>query len=247
MAAETFEARLAELKREVRKEWRSRVRSAQRFLSRPRARRDVLTSAVIGLLKLTAVIALPFILYVRASVFLYVHGWVSWLAVAGATLLTMGLVAGYAVWLSRRLAGQARAARMIRWVALPLAAAWCCYAVLYLEPLNAKSEDVRAYYRMVHPVLRVAIATAVLVDPDAVVTDLGRVREDYRRMGLPVNDRTLHYRQKDGWVHAVDLRTRERGEIRNRALQFYFWMMGFKTLRHVGTADHLHVQLALAQ
>jgi hypothetical protein len=26
-------------------------------------------------------------------------------------------------------------------------------------------------------------------------------------------------------------------------VQFYFWLMGFDTRRHVGTADHLHVEL----
>jgi hypothetical protein len=28
-------------------------------------------------------------------------------------------------------------------------------------------------------------------------------------------------------------------------VQLYFWSMGFSTLRHVGTADHLHVELPL--
>jgi len=26
-------------------------------------------------------------------------------------------------------------------------------------------------------------------------------------------------------------------------VQLYFWSMGFDTKRHVGTADHLHVEL----
>ncbi|HEX9348927.1 MAG TPA: hypothetical protein VF919_15245, partial [Gemmatimonadales bacterium] len=75
------------------------------------------------------------------------------------------------------------------------------------------------------------------------ITDAGRVPEDYGRMGLPANSRTRHYKQKDGWVHAVDLRTTGRGVIKNRGVQFYFWLMGFDTRRHVGTADHLHVEL----
>jgi len=58
-----------------------------------------------------------------------------------------------------------------------------------------------------------------------------------------VNGRSKHYEQPDGWVHAVDLRTKSNGEIRNRAVQLYFEVMGFSTLRHVGTADHLHVQM----
>jgi hypothetical protein len=64
-------------------------------------------------------------------------------------------------------------------------------------------------------------------------------------MGLPVNDGTLHYRQRDGWAHAVDLRTNGRGEVVNRLVELYFRVMGFRTLRHVGTADHLHVELPL--
>ena len=133
---------------------------------------------------------------------------------------------------------------VVKWAASPVVFTWCVYAAFYLSRVNVKSDDVRAYYTAVNPILRVALSTIVLVEPDLVVTDMGRVPGDYRRMGLPVNDRTKHYRQSDGWVHAVDLRTRGRGEIRNRLVQLYFWSMGFSTLRHVGTADHLHVQLA---
>jgi len=31
--------------------------------------------------------------------------------------------------------------------------------------------------------------------------------------------------------------------VKNRLVQLYFWCLGFGTLRHVGTADHLHVEL----
>jgi hypothetical protein len=44
-------------------------------------------------------------------------------------------------------------------------------------------------------------------------------------------------------VHAVDLRTIGRAEWKNVLLNWYFRSMGFRTLRHVGTADHLHVSL----
>ncbi|HEY3279134.1 MAG TPA: hypothetical protein VGJ83_01375, partial [Gemmatimonadales bacterium] len=82
-----------------------------------------------------------------------------------------------------------------------------------------------------------------LVDPKMVVTDMRRARVDYSRMKLPVNETSLHYRQADGWVHAVDLRTTGRGALKNGLVRAYFWLMGFDTLRHVGTADHLHVEL----
>ena len=131
-----------------------------------------------------------------------------------------------------------------RWIALPIGVAWCVYAAFYLARTNAKSDVVHGYYLSVHPVLRVALSTVILVDPELVITDMARTPADYGHMGLPVNDRTKHYVQSDGWVHAVDIRTRERNEIENRAIQLYFWLMGFSTLRHVGTADHLHVQLS---
>ena len=34
-----------------------------------------------------------------------------------------------------------------------------------------------------------------------------------------------------------------RSAVRNRLVQWYFAGMGFATLRHVGTADHLHVAI----
>jgi hypothetical protein len=91
--------------------------------------------------------------------------------------------------------------------------------------------------------MRLALSTLILIDRDILITDMGRVPEDYTTMGLPTNTRTRHYQQPDGWVHAVDLRTSGRGWVKNRGVQLYFWAMGFDTRRHVGTADHLHVEL----
>ena len=48
----------------------------------------------------------------------------------------------------------------------------------------------------------------------------------------------------DGYVYAVDLRTQGRSEIRNWALEWLFQLVGFNTLRHVGTADHLHISIS---
>lgn len=44
-------------------------------------------------------------------------------------------------------------------------------------------------------------------------------------------------------VHAIDLRIHGPSEFRNRLVQGYFEVMGFKTLCHKGSADHLHVAL----
>jgi multisubunit Na+/H+ antiporter MnhB subunit len=239
----TVQAKLEKLRREVRAEWRRPTRARWASLPRESRVRDVVTAATLGLLKVLTIVALPFIVYVRASVFFYTHGAPAWLAILGGAALTAGLMTLYSAWISRRFHGRARAAALSRWIALPLAIAWSVYALFYLARVNAKSDAIHSYYMSVHPVLRVALSTVILVDPKLVITDMARTPEDYPRMGLPVNDRTKHYRQRDGWVHAVDLRTKERGEIANRMIQFYFWIMGFSTLRHVGTADHLHVQL----
>ena len=67
------------------------------------------------------------------------------------------------------------------------------------------------------------VSVFVLVDADAVITDAARTPEFYARAGVPANESSLHFRQDDGFVHALDLRTINR--------------------RHVGTADHLHVSL----
>ncbi len=239
-----WDAKLERLRREVAGEFRARTARVRRSVKRA-TRHETLVAALLTLLKALAVVVLPFLFYVRASVYLYLKGAHPWIAVMGAALLTMSLVAGFVVLISRRFRRPARVRNVAKWVALPLVFVWCVYATFYVSRVNTKTDAVRAYYGAVNPILRVALSTVVLIDSDLVVTDMGRVAADYPRMGLPVNDRTKHYRQPNGWVHAVDLRTRDRGEVRNRALQLYFWTMGFDTLRHVGTADHLHVQLAV--
>lgn len=243
MPADSIAIKLDRLKREVRREWEPWIRSVHRSVSRA-SWRQILTALLRTSIKALAVIALPFLLYVRASVYLYRHGVHPWIAIIASAILTFGVVFGGIILLARRFRKRARMRRVLSWAVLPGVFAWFVYAAFYLSRVNVKSDEVRAYYSAVNPILRVALSTIVLFDSDLVVTDMGRVAQDYRRMGLPVNEHTKHYVQADGWVHAVDLRTRGHWEIRNRAVQLYFWSMGFDTLRHVGTADHLHVQLA---
>jgi hypothetical protein len=238
-----FAERLAKLRREAQQEWKRRLKQRTREKIGPREWRRLGTALFQGLLRLVAIVALPFIVLVRGAVFFYEHGHVpTWLALLVAALLTIGLVTLYASWLLRTLTGRKPVLLLAKWVALPLVVFYCGFSLLYLSRVNAKP-DVRAYYTTVHPLLRLALSTWILVDDRLVVTDMRRAREDYARMRLPVNETSLHYRQADGWVHAVDLRTTNRGWFRNRLVQVYFWMMGFDTLRHVGTADHLHVAL----
>src|SRR2546426_1524309 len=137
--------------------------------------------------KVLLVAVLPFLLLVRAAVFLYERE-------------------GYSTVL----------ALIARRFALPVALAYCAYALIYFSSANAKSERVRAYYASLHPLLRVALSTLILADRDLVVTDLARGPESYAAMGLTPNDGSLHYLQRDGYTHAADLRTAGRGVLKNR-------------------------------
>ena len=107
----------------------------------------------------------------------------------------------------QRLTGEARLRFVFTKLALPLIVVYCGYMLCYLSSVNAKTEDVQRYYTTVHPLLRVALSTAVLFDRDIVVTDTRRELGDYARMGLPALDNSLHFLQPSGYVHAVDLRT----------------------------------------
>jgi hypothetical protein len=244
----TIAVKLDRLKREARKEWKRKWRATAK--KTPAEWRGLAGDIALGILKVALIIVLPFAVLVRGSVFIYEHGRTPvWVALLTAAFLTGGVITAYAVWLARKLTkrggrgGRALIVPLAKWVALPIVLFYCSYSLLYLASVNAKSPPVRAYYRSVHPLLRLALSTLILADRDMIVTDIGRLPEDYTKMGLPANTRTRHYKQPDGWIHAVDLRTSGRGVIKNRGAQFYFWLMGFDTRRHVGTADHLHVEL----
>jgi hypothetical protein len=126
-----------------------------------------------------------------------------------------------------------------------LVGAFTLYGIVNLSDANAKSTQVKKEFTELHPILRLGTSTIFLFDRKAIMTDGSRIPEDYKKMGLKTNSSSLHYKQKSGFVHAIDLRTKGRWEARNNALEWYFKIMGFQTLRHVGTADHLHVALPL--
>lgn len=238
--------RLAVLKAEAAREFAERAArpAPQRSSTERRPLRRVASGTAYRVLTVIALVALPFVLLVRGSVYLYAHrGLPSWLALVVSGLATLVVITMYGTWLLRRFTGQARLRFVARWVALPLLVGFCGHALLYLARTHAKNDTIRSEYRATHPLLRIALSTLVLANHDLVITDASRTPVDYLRMGLPVFDGTLHYPQRDGWVHAVDLRTNGRNPVVNWLVEWYFRAMGFRTLRHVGTADHLHVEL----
>ncbi len=188
---------------------------------------------------------LPFYALIRTSVFLYHRYQVTgWVALGGGALATALLIFLYLALASLRLGGKGRVPKTFRWGTGLLVGAYCLYALIYLSSANAKTEEIRATYSALNPILRVAVSTLLLADREGVLTDTGRTREDYESWGLAVNESSLHLPQTDGFVYAVDVRTVGRPEWQNQAVALYFRVLGFQTLRHVGTADHLHVGLS---
>lgn len=198
---------------------------------------------VVRIAGLAILLVIPFLAFVRTAVWFYQGGRAPWVALLGAAIVCASLLTIAGARLSHLMTGRHRFRFIATRIVAPLVLVYCGYTLFYLSGLNAKTEDVRSYYRRVHPVLRVALGTVLLADREIVVTDARRVPEDYARMGLPVYGRSLHFEQESGWVHAVDLRTIGRSAWKNLLLTGYFRSMGFRTLRHVGTADHLHVSL----
>lgn len=187
---------------------------------------------------------LPFLVLIRTSVYVYANYALNgWLALSAGVGLTILLLLMYAVFVSYSLGQKARVHKYIRRGIAGLVIVYCGYGLLYFSGVNAKSEEVSSYYLSLHPIMRVSMATTILMHDDLIVTDLQRSPDDYRAMGLPVKDQSLHYEQETGYVHAVDIRTKGRAEWKNLLTEQTFALFGLHTLRHVGTADHLHVSL----
>jgi len=187
---------------------------------------------------------LPFIVVLRVAVVSYQQnasaGWEALgLGLAVAVLLVCGYIAAFMLTfrIPRRF--------FMGFLNVGLAAMLCYtgFALFHLSTGAAKTEEIRSYYTSLHPFLRVAIKNLTVFDEDLIITDVERTPEAYARMGLPPREYSLHFRQPTGFVHAVDLRTIDRSQVANLLLELYFTLMGFETIRHVGTADHLHVAL----
>ena len=190
----------------------------------------------------------PFIVVLRISVVTYkentLAGWESLgLGMIAAVLLVCVFIAAF-MWSFRIRKGFFMPLLNVCLTAMLL---YSGYALFYLASNHAKSEEIRAYYTILHPFLRIAVKNLTIVDSDLVITDMQRAKKDYREMGLVPRNQSLHYRQPTGYVHAVDIRTNGRSKLTNLLVEVYFILMGFETIRHVGTADHLHVSLPYAK
>lgn len=203
---------------------------------------------IFSLLLIVVMGIIPFFLLIRTAVFLNVaEAWNGWTALLGGIAASSLFLGMYVFFLFRKVKNKKLLAQFGFGGVAALVGGFCIYGLLYLSSVNAKSDDVREVYRSLHPILRVAVATTTLAENDLVITDIKRTQEDYISWGLTPLQSSLHYQQENGFVHAIDLRTIGHSEFRNKVLEWSLSTMGFQVIRHVGTADHLHVALPLSE
>lgn len=194
--------------------------------------------------KIILLLSLPFISLVRGAVYLYEHqNYGSWNSIFGAAIVTTFLLIIYMLFFYGRITGKVGSLKRKLWLAMILVIGYGVHALYFFSDQNAKHASVQKEFTSLHPILRLSISTIIHLDEGLIMTDANRQPEDYRKMGLKSKRNSLHYKQKNGYVHAFDIRVKNRSWIRNGLLQLYFKAMGFNTLRHGGTGDHLHVSL----
>ena len=192
-------------------------------------------------------IVLPFIVLLRGAVYLNTSQSMGiWPSLVGGIIITTILLFIYMTFIYGRFTGRVGDKNNIKrrlLFALIIVLGFAAHAIIFISNDNIKSPEIKEEYAELHPLLRLGVGTILQIDKKLVVTDGQRAREDYEKMGLSSRKQSLHYKQEDGYTYAIDLRTNDRSEWRNQALAIYFGAMGFNVLRHVGTADHLHISM----
>lgn len=203
---------------------------------------------VIRLLGLLALLALPFVLLIRIAIWFHeqYHAF-AWMSIVFGALFTAAVLFLYVSYLQHHLVKKTFTPKILQRnyaVALAIVIIYCANGVWSISAVNVKEATVKDEFRSLHPILRLSISTLVLFEKDLILTDAERKPENYKQMGLDSKRQSLHYEQSTGYVHAVDIRTKGHGWVRNKLIQSYFQFMGFNTLIHTGTAEHLHVSLS---
>lgn len=202
---------------------------------------------IIKILRVVLIIVLPFIILIRGSAFIHNrHDLGPWISLGGGAAITAFLLFIYMTFIYQRFTkkfGDSDNLKRRSLFALALVALYCGYGLFFISSDNFKNPALKSEIHDLHPILRMGVSTFILMDSDMIITDASRIPEDYRKMGLKTAKNSLHFKQKDGYAYALDLRTNNRHETRNKMMEWYFKLLGFNTLRHVGTDDHLHVSL----
>jgi len=198
-----------------------------------------------SIIELIFIIVFPFVVLIRTAVYLHVEEkLIPWACIGGGVIFTSILIFLYLTIFYGNFSKKSRPSFKTKFlVAFAIVAIYSAHGLFYISGDNFKSAELRSEIRKVHPILRLSVSTIAHLDKKLIITDGDRQPEDYAKMGLPSKKHSLHYKQSNGYAHAIDLRTNGRNEIRNFLVRTYFKLMGFQTLRHLGTADHLHISL----
>lgn len=203
---------------------------------------------IIRLLVLLALLALPFVILIRIAIWCHEQYHIAaWMSLFFGVLFTAALLFLYVTYLQSKFIHKTFSPKMMQRnyaLALTMVLLYCANGVWSISAANVKERAVKQEFRSLHPILRLSISTLILLDKDLILTDAERKPEDYREMGLDSKRQSLHYEQSTGYAHAVDIRTKGHSWVRNKLIQAYFRLMGFNTLVHAGTAEHLHVSLS---
>ncbi len=203
---------------------------------------------IFHLLRILIILILPFIVLIRGSVFLHHNFDVSpYFSLLGGIILTSIVLLLYLSIAFGKISGKVGGPKAFknRWIiVLIMTMGFAIHGLFFLSSDNTKHAEVQKEFQSLHPILRIGVSSLIWIDKELVITDASRKPEDYKKMGLKTAKQSLHYKQKDGFAYAIDLRTNNRSDLRNNLIKTYFWLMGFNTLRHVGTGDHLHVSLS---
>ncbi|MBT8229384.1 MAG: hypothetical protein KJO50_03930 [Bacteroidia bacterium] len=200
--------------------------------------------------KFVFILIFPFVLLIRGSVFLHSqYELFPWLCILGGALFTVILLFIYFSFIYGSLSGKFGDSGSVKrrvLIAILIVVLYAFHGLFYIGNKNLKNNSLKSEVLDVHPILRLSVSTLIHLDKDLIITDADRMPEDYRRMGLKSRNHSLHYKQSNGYSHALDIRTNYRNEIRNFLVRAYFQLMGFRTIRHSDsgtTGDHLHVSL----
>lgn len=200
------------------------------------------------LIKIILLLVLPFATLIRGASFLHFHlGYSAFTCLglaAGATTIIMFVYFSFFYGNITGKFGNFDAVKRRALIAFLMVLIYCMHGLLFFNSSHLKSASLKDEMSNLHPIVRLSLSTLVYLDRDLIITDASRQPEDYRKMGLPTKKSSLHYTQAStNYAHAVDIRTKGRSEFKNGLINLYFRIMGFNTLRHHGTADHLHVSL----
>ncbi len=187
---------------------------------------------------------LPFIALNRAAIYFHkTYDWNAWMSISMGAIITFIILYVYLFWAQSRLFKSRHNRKATSIIALFVVLLYVGRSLYFISPNQIAKPEIRREFVKLHPVLRLGVSTLALMDSKTIITDASRVPDEYRKWGLPVNAKSLHYKQSDGFAYAIDLRTKGRAEWRNGLTKTYFQLMGFKAIRHGGTGDHLHVSL----